>query len=228
MAGFIVVIISLAILIAIFYAINEWRKDMALLCTVTDRHRGTRSERKLILNLLKHEFPAVTVYHDIYVERDRGQYSQIDAVVVTKVGIIVFEVKDYSGWLFGMGHQKYWTQVLAFGKEKHRFYNPVLQNKSHIETLKKKLDGIADVPFYSVVIFYGSCTLRDISFIPQDTYVGYAESVIDIVSDILENNLPADYNDKRGVINTLKEAAANGGNIEIVSRHIQNIRNYVG
>ncbi|WP_255202495.1 nuclease-related domain-containing protein [Muribaculum intestinale] len=147
MFGFISV---LALIIAIFFAIYKWRKSMALLRTVTETHRGTWSERKLVLKLLKHDIPAITVYHDLYVERHRGQYSQIDAVVVTKVGIIVFEVKDYSGWIFGKGYQNYWTQVLAYGKEKHRFYNPILQNKGHIEALKKKLEGIAEVPFYSV------------------------------------------------------------------------------
>lgn len=112
-------VLILSLIIAIFFAINEWRKNMALLRTVTNTNRGTWSERKLILKLLKHEIPAITIYHDLYVERYSGQYSQIDAVVVTRVGIIVFEVKDYSGWIFGKGYQNYWTQVLAYGKEKH-------------------------------------------------------------------------------------------------------------
>lgn len=110
----------LALIIAIFFTINQWRKNMALLRTVTDTNRGTWSERKLILKLLKHNIPAITIYHDLYVERYNGQYSQIDAVVVTKAGIIVFEVKDYSGWIFGKGYQNYWTQVLAYGKENYR------------------------------------------------------------------------------------------------------------
>lgn len=58
--------------------------------------------------------------------------SQIDVVVATNVGIIVFEVKDYSGWIYGNGNQQKWTQVLSHGREKYRFYNPILQNRSHI------------------------------------------------------------------------------------------------
>lgn len=220
-----VIIISL-FLIAIFFAIREWHKNMALLRTVTDTHRGTRSERKLILKLLKHDIPAITIYHDLYIERHSGQYSQIDAVLVTRVGIVVFEVKDYSGWIFGKGYQNYWTQVLAYGKEKHRFYNPILQNNGHIETLKKRLEEIADVPFYSVIVFYGRCTLRDVSYIPEYTYIGYAGNVMSIIREITEHNPPAHYNDKRGVINALREATANGENWEIVNRHIQNVSNY--
>ncbi len=219
------IVLILALIIAIFFAINQWR-NMALLRTVTDTNRGTCSERKLILKLLKHNIPAITIYHDMYVERYNGQYSQIDAVVVTKVGVIVFEVKDYSGWIFGKGYQNYWTQVLAYGKEKHRFYNPILQNNGHIEALKKKLSDVADVPFFSVVVFYGRCTLRDISYIPDSTYVGYARNVMSIIEEILENNPSANYKDKWGVINVLREATANGNNCEIVNHHIQNVRNY--
>lgn len=221
-------VLILSLIIAIFFAINEWRKNMALLRTVTNTNRGTWSERKLILKLLKHEIPAITIYHDLYVERYSGQYSQIDAVVVTRVGIIVFEVKDYSGWIFGKGYQNYWTQVLAYGKEKHRFYNPILQNNGHIQTLKNKLSNIADVPFYSVIVFYGRCTLKNVCYIPDNTYVGYAGSVISMVREILENNPPANYKDKWGVINVLKEAAANGESWEIVNRHIHNVRNNYG
>lgn len=138
----------------------------------------------------------------------------------------MFEVKDYSGWIFGKGNQNYWTQVLAYGEEKHRFYNPVFQNQGHIEALKKKLSGIADVPFYSVVLFYGRCTLKNISYIPAGTYVGYAGRAASIIGDIMRENPPSNYKDKRGVINTLREAVANGGNQEIVNRHIQNVSKY--
>ena len=49
-----------------------------------------------------------------------------------------------------------------------------------------------------------------------------------MVREILENNPPANYKDKWGVINVLKEAAANGESWEIVNRHIHNVRNNYG
>ena len=82
--------------------------------------------------------PAHVIFHDLYVEKHKGYFSQIDLVVVTEVGIIVFEVKDYSGWLFGSGNQSQWTQVLAYGKQKYRFYNPIMQNNKHVTELRKQ------------------------------------------------------------------------------------------
>lgn len=107
-------------------------KNRKLLKTVTTLTRGTKTERKLVLELLKSNIPASTIFHDLYVENKNGNFSQIDVVVATKVGIIVFEVKKYEGWIFGNGNDRKWTQVLAYGKKKYQFYNPILQNKKHL------------------------------------------------------------------------------------------------
>jgi hypothetical protein len=195
-----------------------------LIRTVTELHRGTWSERKLVLGLLKYGIPASTIFHDLYLEKYNGSYSQIDVVVATKVGIIVFEVKDYSGWIFGKGYQSYWTQVLAYGREKYRFYNPVMQNNGHINVLKNRLKQYAEVPFYSVVVFYGDCILRDVSSIPDGTFLISSKGLPHLVNSILESNPPANYTSKVGVINRLKDAVNNGNNQEIQIQHIRNIQ----
>ena len=142
-------------------------KEKQLLETVTRFHRGTKTERELVLKLLKAGFPAETIFHDLYLKNEYGNYSQIDLVLATKVGIIVFEVKKYSGWIFGSGNQNKWTQVLAYGKQKYYFYNPILQNKKHVENLKTKLTDFQNIPFFSVVVFFGDCEFKDVSFIPK-------------------------------------------------------------
>jgi hypothetical protein len=116
----------------VFYAIFRKIRDKKLLETVTKSNRGTRTERDLVLKLLKYGIPAQAIFHDLYLEKTNGEYSQIDLVVAAKKGIIVFEVKDYSGWIFGNGNYREWTQVLAYGQEKYRFYNPIMQNNRHV------------------------------------------------------------------------------------------------
>lgn len=199
---------------------------MALLRLVTDPDRGTSSERKLIIKLLKSGVPPITIFHDLYIEKSNGHYAQIDAVVVTSVGIIVFEVKDYKGWIFGKGYQKYWTQVLSYGRQKYRFYNPVMQNAGHIEALRKYLAGIADVPMYSAIIFFGRCSFRDISYIPDSVCIGYASDLNNMMYEITASGSQAYYKDKRGVINKLRSAVARGDDEEVVDRHIRNVRRY--
>lgn len=219
-------IILLTIVTAVSLYFYSWYKDMALLRTVTNINRGTRSERRLVLQLLKQGIQASNIFHDLYLEKSPGNYSQIDVVAVTDVGIIAFEVKDYSGWIFGKGNQQYWTQVLAYGREKYKFYNPIMQNNGHIEALQKRLSVNAGIPIFSVIIFYGSCTLKDVALIPDDTYIGYFDGVKRIVEHINNNNAQAFYYDKQSVITLLRQAVANGDDPYIVKRHIQNVKRY--
>ena len=64
-----------------------------------------------------------------------------------------FEVKDYNGWIFGSGYNSQWTQVLAYGNSRYRFYNPIMQNSKHISDLKKQLRQFETIPFYSIIVF---------------------------------------------------------------------------
>jgi len=184
------VIISIALLLALAaYLIFAKIRDNKLLRSVTVLHRGTKSERALVLKLLKYGIHPQAIFHDLYVKKGDGNYSQIDLVVATKVGILVFEVKDYSGWLFGKGNQRQWTQILAYGKEKYRFYNPVMQNNGHITALRKQLKQFDAIPFYSIIVFYGNCTLKDVSEIPVGTYLTYHQGVLRFVDFVIKTML---------------------------------------
>lgn len=195
---FMSILVILFITIIVILSWNRHR-DIQLLKTVTLPNRGTWSERRLIIELLKQGVPSQTIFHDLYVRRSNGNYSQVDIVVPTKAGIIVFEIKDYSGWLFGKGYQSHWCQVLAYGDEKHRFYNPVKQNETHIASLRQNLKRCisANTPIYSVIVFYGNCVFRDISGIPNNTFVIKPHELSDVLSVILSQDINANYLDKK-------------------------------
>ena len=202
-------------------------RNKKLLETVTKSNRGTRSERKLVLKLLKYGIPSQTIFHDLYVEKRKRRYAQIDLVVPTSVGVLVFEVKDYSGWIYGNDSPR-WTQVLAYGREKHRFYNPIMQNSKHIIDLKKKLSQFENIPFFSIIVFYGDSVIKDFGYVPYRTFIIKPSSLTKLISDILKNSDPAQYTNKREVVNVLKEAVRNGDSPEIRNMHIAHIMNMFG
>jgi hypothetical protein len=202
-------------------------RNKRLLETVTKFNRGTRSERKLVLKLLKYGIPSQTIFHDLYVEKRKRRYAQIDLVVPTSVGVLVFEVKDYSGWIYGNDSPR-WTQVLAYGREKHRFYNPIMQNSKHIIDLKKKLSQFENIPFFSIIVFYGDSVIKDFGHVPYRTFIIKPRSLRKLISDILKNSDPAQYTNKREVVNVLKEAVRNGDSPEIRNMHIAHIMNMSG
>jgi len=222
--------ILLISIISIFRYISHSiaRRNKELLETVTNSNRGTGSERALVLNLLKNGIPAQTIFHDLYVRKPNGMYSQIDLVVATSVGVIVFEVKELSGWIFGNGNHTQWTQVLAYGKEKFRFYNPIMQNNSHIQILKKQLKQFETIPFFSIVVFYGNCVLKEVNYIPNGTFLVKYDRLNEVVKKIITENIPAPYTNKREVVNFLKTAVQNGENEEIQKQHIKNIKDMLG
>lgn len=220
--------IGIVIFFIIVFFIAFIKKDRKSFEISTEPKRGTRAERNLVSILKRSGIPEQTIFHDLYVKKHNGNFSQIDLVVATKVGIIVFEVKDYSGWIFGTGYQSQWTQILAYGQQKYRFYNPILQNNKHISDLRKKLTQFENIPFYSIIVFYGDCILKDVSFVPKGTFLVKPERVIEAMRIIISNNEPAQYTNKNEVVKVLQEAVKNGESPEVQWQHIENVRDMLG
>ncbi len=217
--------IILLIIFIICFKVRCYLLDNRLLKTVTSKHRGTKSEQKLILQLLKLGIPSTHIYHDLYIETHNKNYSQTDVLVISSVGIIVFEVKDYSGWIFGTGYQKKWMQILNYGKEKHQFYNPILQNEGHIKALKNCFTQ--QIPFYSIIVFYGNSQLKDISKIPNNTFVCYPNNISNIIKYITTQNHTFTYENMSEILQKLKNAVQNGDNTTIIQQHIRNVQQFL-
>lgn len=167
------------------------------------------------------------IFHDLYLQNAGGNFTQIDLVLATKVGIIVFEVKDYRGWIFGNAYQEYWTQVLAYGKDRYQFYNPILQNQTHVENLKKRLFLQNKVPFYSVIVFYGDCEIKTDLSLSENTFLIYEYEIEETIDNIMQSGTEAQYPNKREIISILNDAVKNGEDPSVVSQHINNIKTFV-
>lgn len=89
----------------------------------------------------------------------RNITTEIDLIMLHETGIYVFESKNYSGWIFGNENQQYWTQCLKGGK-KYKFYNPLHQNRTHINALVSLLRLAPNQRPKSYIIFSERCTLK--------------------------------------------------------------------
>ncbi|MFR4021919.1 MAG: NERD domain-containing protein [[Eubacterium] siraeum] len=105
----------------------------------------------------------IKVLKNLYIPIGYGKTTEIDVVMIHRKGIFVFESKNYSGWIFGSRNDRYWTQSLK-GGQKNRFYNPILQNQTHINALSRILKINSD-KFISMIIFSERCTLKKV---PED------------------------------------------------------------
>lgn len=216
-------IVTILILSLIVISYINHRKNIKLLCTVSSLNRGTRAERRLIIKMLKMGVHPKTIFHDLYLQKKNGDFSQIDIVVAIPQGLLSIEIKDYGGWLFGNEKQLYWTQILNYGKEKYRFYNPIMQNAGHIKTLREQSKQLANLPIFNIVLFAGNCTLKNVNYWTENTFVGYTGDISHVLKKIKELCI-APYSDKREVARLLRQAVKNGENQEIVINHINSVQ----
>lgn len=154
-------LIIIIIGIAILYVIGSSSSN-------TPERRGVIGESKitaLIADVLRRNLYGY-VLNNLYVVKADGGTTEIDMLLVCTKGLFVFESKNYTGWIFGDDKHKYWTVTLYAGKdllgfknvEKHKFYNPIWQNDSHIKHLRRILGNT--VPMNSVIVFSDRCELK--------------------------------------------------------------------
>jgi len=123
-------------------------------------------------------------FRDLMFEDDKSS-SQIDNMLITQKALYVVEVKNYKGMIFGTPKNKDWTVTVKHvnrkksrsGKtyyrthiSKHKFYNPIKQNKTHINKILN-LTNIGDcIPIINIVVFGKRAILKDVTPTP-DAYV---------------------------------------------------------
>lgn len=150
------------------------------------------------------------ILHDVTLPTKKGT-TQIDHIVIIHAGIFVIETKNYSGEILGYYNNYKWKQIL--GNNEYTFYNPVMQNQKHINSLSETLN-IEDNIFFNLVVFL-KAKLPNI-YTPNKTYSdvikinelkekleGYEESLLSshdinrLYTCIENNRLPRGYRTNR-------------------------------
>ncbi len=217
--------VFIAILIVVWLGIAI--HNIYLLTRVTSFSRGDSSERRVVLRLLQLGINPKAIFHDLYLLKSDGTYTQIDIAVATPQGIIVIEVKDYAGRIYGHCFAEKWLQILASGRKKHKFYNPVKQNAGHIYGLKKHLSKCGKIKYHSIVVFDGNCRLKNIEEVPDDVYVIRFRKLGRTIRRIQRNDSWTKYTDKGEIMRVLTEAVENGEDKDLVKDHVKNVKRHV-
>jgi hypothetical protein len=137
--------------------------------------KGWSGEKATSVSLnLNLDLEVYRIFNDFIIP-DTGGSTQIDHVVLSRYGIFVIEVKNYSGWIFGNEKNPQWTQIIH--RTKNRFQNPLRQNYRHIKALSNFLK-LEEIYFYSVVFFIGDSVFKTKmpSNVINNNLSGYIES----------------------------------------------------
>ena len=137
MKTFGIVIFILIFFIFIFFIVSSFPK-----------RKGKRGE-KIVARMLS-KFDGM-LFNDYMMVDENKKSHQMDHILVCSKGVIIVETKNYSGRIYGNELQTQWTQVLKYGKVKHKLYNPIKQNNSHLYQIGKITKK--RYPLISIVIF---------------------------------------------------------------------------
>lgn len=128
--------------------------------------KGMAGERSAFLELTrKYHVPENQILRNVYIPTKNGT-TEIDLLVISKKGLLVFECKNYSGNVYGDGNHDKWVQYL--GKTRNYFLSPVVQNRYHAKCLKEYFHGIEDLPVISFVVTTGNANWKLKNIKPED------------------------------------------------------------
>ncbi|WLD94467.1 NERD domain-containing protein [Alkalihalobacillus sp. AL-G] len=138
--------------------------------------KGYLGEIWIRLFLRKLNSTEYKVFHNVLLPIENNKTTQIDHIIISIYGIFVIETKNYKGWIFGHEHKKHWTQVIF--RHKQNFLNPIYQNYGHIQSVKTIFDENYNGPYYSIITFSTSATLKEIEIFSSDISVVYNTEIL--------------------------------------------------
>lgn len=138
---------------------------------------------------LKNALPDnIYILRNLYIPY-RNIETEIDLVMLHETGIYVIESKNYSGWIFGNDKHQYWTQCLKGGK-KYKFYNPLFQNRTHINAIVSQLKLPPEQRPKSYIVFSERCKLKSVPRSTEDTVICKRQNLIHMIEKRIETTPP--------------------------------------
>jgi len=114
------------------------------------QNRGEILVRKVIMDNFSSD--SWYLFNNVTLKTENST-TQIDHILISKLGVFVIETKHYKGWIFGDNNSKKWTQVI-YGY-KYKFQNPLHQNYKHIKVVQSTLDFLPSEQITGMVVFTG-------------------------------------------------------------------------
>ena len=159
---------------------------------------------------------------NLYLPKVKGGITEVDLVLINSKGIFVIESKNYSGRIYGSIDSKNWMQILGNNK-RNRFYSPVLQNRTHINSIKNILKDVNEKDIYSIIVFSERCNIDNVNVLSENVRVIKRNNLKSTIGDISNDNC-IKFADEE--ITNLYNKLLSYSNVSEIEKqqHIKNIR----
>lgn len=170
-------------------------KRYATYTTITDKEeKGLQGEYKTI-DYIRYVADDDNILHDVNISDAQGHTAQIDVVVLDYTGIYVVEVKNFANnakvYLTNSKDTKLYYKIKYQPSQEEVMYNPVWQNRAHINHLSSYLN-LSTSYFVNIVSIAGGEYVDYISDHSNVT-VTYAYNIVNV--------LQSEMNRRRNVLN---------------------------
>ena len=112
--------------------------------------RGEAIVHEMLRNII--ELHGGYAYRQLALEDEYGNWSEIDNILISNIGVYIIETKNLSGSIIGRGSENEWIQIT--GTKTIKFQNPLIQNHRHIKFFKRVIPNSGYVD--SMAIFVNS------------------------------------------------------------------------
>lgn len=157
---------------------------------------------------------------NVYLQKDNGETTEADIIYLHESGVYVFESKNFSGTIKGNEKDKEWKQI--FKTRIVDFYNPILQNETHIKAVGESL-RFDKKYIKSFIVFGNECKLKNSKVSSKNTYVIKRKKLIASMKKCMKNStIKLDEDKIKNMYNELLKYAR--VNDSVKRSHIENIQ----
>ncbi len=185
-------------------------------------NKGLMGEFRLYRKLTR-VAPRSNIFTNVYIPGKHTTHTELDLVLISDRGILLYEIKNYSGSIYGSKSDVYWTQVLSYFI-KNKFYNPIRQNNLHHQSLASYLN-VNQSEIVPIISFTNRSKLQRID-VDHRHYVLQTKDTIAFTKKILKDGpILFDQLAINQMLYMLKAASLKG--LDIKDAHIQEVTQLV-
>lgn len=162
---------------------------------ISEDYQGTKylTDEKLVANELEKLVKDNKGYliNNLCFKDEEGYSSEIDHILITKAEVFVIETKSNYGKIYGNENDIKWQSYYKDTSETKEIINSVLQNKSHINHLRKMFKRNSPKMYSIIIILYG-----DVSDIKINNVYHLNDAINYIKNKMSQNIYDDNYVDK--------------------------------
>lgn len=184
----------------------------------------------LVYDVLNSKFPSPInlILRDLYIPTKNNKHSQIDLIFIHSTGIYVIESKNWNKVLSGNFDSPMIVAEDTYSTDE--YFNPIIQNNSHIKHLKNFLIennlSHSTINFYSVIAFSDKCDYSNFTNIPDNvivsSYSSLGYSLYEFISTKANYKNIISLNIQQKIFNVLQPCT--NISTEIKSNHLLNVK----